>query len=65
MLQYLFQIRLAASWLPAAGCDAPAPPHGCDALWVGLRRVTSDGFGQTFGDLLALLAPTVAIQLLG
>ena len=41
MLQYLFQIRLAASWLPAAGCDAPAPPHGCDALWAGLRRVTS------------------------
>ena len=64
VLQYLFQIRLAASWLPAAGCDAAAPPRGCDAIWVGLHRVTSDGFGQTFADLLALLAPTVAIQLL-
>ena len=64
VMEYLFQIRLAASWLPAAGCDAAAPPRGCDAIWVGLHRVTSDGFGQTFADLLALLAPTVAIQLL-
>ena len=66
IVQYLFQLRLALTWLPADGCDSPNPPSGCDAEWVGLTRLASASasFAHTFGSLLALLAPSIAIQLL-